>query len=87
MVSIFTAGNWEKDTIFGVAQKKKFDPSYFVRALKLSNVTDQNVLYYTSVPYLFYFHPKITSGVASFVRKMAPSLPLTAFSKYSWFVW
>ena len=48
-----------------------FESSYFVRALKHSDVTDQNALYYTK-PYLFYFHPKISSGVVSFVRKMAP---------------
>ena len=32
MVSFFTAGNWEKDTIFGAA-RKIFGPSYFVTAL------------------------------------------------------
>ena len=32
MVSFFTAGSLEKDTIFGAA-RKFFDPSYFVMAL------------------------------------------------------
>ena len=71
MMSFFAAGSWENDIIFGGFLKQIVDPSCFVRALKPSNVTDQNALYYT-MPYLFYFHPKITSGVASFVRKMAP---------------
>ena len=36
MVSFFTAGRWEKDTIFGAA-RKNFDPSYFVTALAKNN--------------------------------------------------
>ena len=32
MVSFFTAGSWEKETIFGAAQTI-FGPPYFVRAL------------------------------------------------------
>ena len=31
-MSFFTAGSWEKDTIFGAA-RKIFVPSYFVTAL------------------------------------------------------
>ena len=35
MVSFFTAGSWEKDTIFGAA-RNFFGPSYFVTALELA---------------------------------------------------
>ena len=35
MVSFFTAGSWEKDTIFGAA-RKIIGPSYFVMALVVS---------------------------------------------------
>ena len=34
MVSFFTAGSWEKDTIFGAA-RKFFGPYYFVTALEV----------------------------------------------------
>ena len=36
MVSFFTAGSWEKDTIFGAASKI-FGASYFVTALEHTN--------------------------------------------------
>ena len=93
-MSFFAAGSWENDIIFGGFLKQIVDPSCFVRALKPSNVTDQNALYYT-MPYLFYFHPKISSykrwplfSLKWLQRSMMliHSLCLTAFPKCSYFI-
>ena len=55
MVSFFTAGSWEKDTIFGAA-RKIFGPSYFVTVLQTVALLAWGAM---SAVYIFFVYLKV----------------------------
>ena len=58
MVSFFTAGSWEKDTIFGAA-RKIVGPSYFVMALATSRFRQIFVAFSENLKFKF---PRISKS-------------------------